>query len=135
MFNLFIVTLEKTRFDGQVHSVVLPGVDGYFQVLSNHAPLVALLRSGRLEIEEQEGIKEIYALSGGFFEVAYNKATVIADALEKASEIDYERALHSLLRAQKRLASSDGEVDRERAKLSMERAENRIKIHRQLAAV
>ena len=131
MFNLFIVTLEKTQFDGPVHSVLLPGVDGYFQILTDHAPLVALLMPGRLEIEEQEGVKEIFALSGGFFEVAHNKATVIADAVEKASKINYDRALLSLLRAQERLASAESGVDRERAKLSMKRAENRIKINRQ----
>lgn len=131
MFDLFIVTLEKTRFSGPVHSVVLPGVDGYFQILTDHAPLVALLGPGRLEIQEQEGEKEIYALSGGFFEVSHNKATVIADALEKAADINYERALGSLLRAQERLASADSSVDKERAKLSLKRAENRIKIHRE----
>ncbi len=135
MFDLFIVTLEKTRFDGPVHSVVLPSADGYFQVLTNHAPLVALLMPGRAEIEEQEGVKEIYAISGGFFEVSHNKASLIADALEKASEINYDRALLSLSRAQERLASANSEVDKDRAKLSMKRAENRIKIHKQLSAV
>lgn len=127
MFKFFILTLEKTLFDGSVHSVLVPSADGYFEVFNNHAPLIALVRPGRLEIHKQAGEKEVYAVSGGFFEVANNKATLIADEIEKASEIDLARAELALKKALERLASEDESVDIERARQARDRAENRVK--------
>jgi F-type H+-transporting ATPase subunit epsilon len=131
MFNLTIVTLEETYLDQEVHSVVLPGSEGYFQILTNHAPLISLVKEGRVEVYQTPESKELYAVSGGFFEVSNNKATLVADAIERASEIDYERAKKSLEKAKERLALvDDEEIDIDRAKKAALRAENRIKIYR-----
>ena len=130
MFNLIILTLEETLFDGSVYSVIIPGADGYFQILTDHAPMISLLQPGKVEIERQQGSKEIYAVSGGFFEISHNCATLVADAFEKASDIDYDRAVLSLEKAEKRLATRTG-VDVDRAKGAIKRAENRIKIYRE----
>jgi len=131
MFDLTVLTLEKPFFNGSVYSVIIPGADGYFQILSNHAPLISLVQPGVVEIEQREGNKEIFAISGGFFEISHNKATLIADAFEKASDIDYQRAVISLENAQARLNSGENQVDIERARLAVKRAKNRIKIYQQ----
>jgi len=131
MFELIILTLEETLIDGSVYSLVVPGAEGYFQVLTNQAPLISLVQAGKVEIEKNQGYKEVYAISGGFFEISHNKATLIADAFEKASKIDYERAALSLKKAKDRLETGGDEVDVERAKLAIKRAENRIRIYLQ----
>jgi F-type H+-transporting ATPase subunit epsilon len=129
MFNLVILTLEKTVFDEEVFSVNVPGSEGYFEILSNHAPLIALIKPGKLEIQKHEGSKLIYALSGGFFEVSDNNATLIADAIELVSEIDVKRAQLALEKALERLESGEKEIDIHRAKEAAARANNRLKIY------
>ena len=81
-FHLSVLTPEKSVFDGEVEYVEVPGTAGYFGVLAHHAPLVANLAKGMLTIRRPGGSNEKLGVSGGFFEVSNNKATVLADAVE-----------------------------------------------------
>ena len=49
--QLEIVSPEKTIFSGKAKSVHLPGSEGYFQVLNNHAPIVSTLKKGEILID------------------------------------------------------------------------------------
>jgi F-type H+-transporting ATPase subunit epsilon len=82
VFHLSVLTPEKSVFEGEVEYVQVPGSAGYFGVLAHHAPLVASLAQGTLTIRRPGGSDEKLGVSGGFFEVSHNKATVLADALE-----------------------------------------------------
>jgi len=83
-FTLSVLTPERTVFEGAVEYVEVPGTEGYLGVLANHAPLVTGLATGTLTYRLPDGITETLGVSGGFFEVSHNKATVLADAVEKA---------------------------------------------------
>jgi len=48
--NLEIVSPEKTLFTGEVDSVSVPGTDGSFQMLNNHAPIISTLKEGKVKI-------------------------------------------------------------------------------------
>ncbi|ARN78646.1 hypothetical protein BST97_11955 [Nonlabens spongiae] len=89
---LEIVTPEHTIFKGEVESVSVPGVNGQFQMLDNHAPVVSLLTEGSVKIfgnvnltEENSNhfLKEDgttnFHISGGVLEMKDNKAIVLAD--------------------------------------------------------
>ena len=80
-FQLSILTPEKTVFEGTVEYVEAPGTEGYFGVLANHAALVSGLASGALKVRDAEGRTQSWPVSGGFFEVSNNRATVLADAI------------------------------------------------------
>lgn len=80
-FNLSILTPERTVFEGEVEYVQAPGTEGYLGVLAHHAALVTALASGTLTLRRTDGVEERYAVSGGFFEVSNNRATVLADAV------------------------------------------------------
>jgi F-type H+-transporting ATPase subunit epsilon len=82
MYQLSILTLEKTIFTGLVYSTLIPGADGYFEVLAHHAPLIALLQPGKVEIVTEDKKKQTYSVSGGFVEVAHNHATLFADSIQ-----------------------------------------------------
>lgn len=86
---LEVLTPEKTLFKGEVVSVTLPGVDGSFQLLNNHAPIVSALGHGSLvilaandkcavdsgfESKNREHAKQI---AGGVVEMSNNKAIVL----------------------------------------------------------
>jgi F-type H+-transporting ATPase subunit epsilon len=80
-FHLSILTPEKTVFDGLVEYVQVPGTEGYMGVLANHAALVTALAEGNLTLRKPDGVVETWKVSGGFFEVSHNQATVLADSL------------------------------------------------------
>lgn len=129
MYKLSVVTPEKTVFEMEVRSIIAPGSEGYLGVLSGHAPLITALKPGILEITDNAGEESMFSLSGGFLEVSGNIATILADAIEAADEIDIDRVEESLRRARERLLEKTGlEVDTERIRASIERAKNRLKL-------
>jgi F-type H+-transporting ATPase subunit epsilon len=83
-FTLSVLTPEKTVFEGPVEYVQVPGSEGYLGVLANHAALVTALAEGTLTLRKADGVEERLAVSGGFFEVGHNHATVLADAVGAA---------------------------------------------------
>ena len=83
-FTLSILTPERTVFEGPVEYVQVPGTEGYLGVLANHAALVTGLAEGRLTVRKPGGGETTLAVSGGFFEVSHNRATVLADSVSGA---------------------------------------------------
>ena len=76
--NLKVYSPEKILFEDTVSSVKLPGIDGTFQVLKDHAPLISALKEGIIEIHEDKGNKEI-PIKGGFVEVLYNELSALVE--------------------------------------------------------
>ena len=83
-FQLAILTPERTVFDGAVEYVQVPGTEGYLGVLAHHAALVTGLAPGTLTVRTAGGAEEHYTVTGGFFEVSQNRATVLADGVDPA---------------------------------------------------
>ena len=84
--NLEILTPEKKLFSGDVYGVQLPGVDGSFEVLEKHAPLVGALKSGKLKVLKDKNTHFAYFnIQSGFVEVINNKVTVL---VEGASQVE-----------------------------------------------
>jgi F-type H+-transporting ATPase subunit epsilon len=127
-FHLEIVTPKRVVFKGEVTSFSAPGLDGGFQVLHSHAPMLATVKIGKVKISEMSGAESHYAISGGFVEVRENKVILLAETAERTDEIDVERVKAARDRALKRLAEKYPETDIERAKLALYRALNRLKI-------
>ena len=88
---LDIITPEATLYSGEVTSVAVPGMDGAFQMLNNHAAIVSLLVKGKVKIESDsfemsedslfEKQNNIYSLNivSGTVEMQNNKITILAD--------------------------------------------------------
>ena len=127
-FHLEIVTPKRIVFKGEVTSFSAPGVNGGFQVLHSHAPLLASVKIGKVKISAVGGNEVHYAISGGFVEVRENKVILLAETAERADEIDVDRVKAARDRALKRLAEKYPKIDIERAKLALYRALNRLKI-------
>ena len=123
---LKIVTPRKVVFDGEVENFTAPGVVGPFQVLFNHAPIVAALQPGVFKYRKTDGHEEKLVVSGGFLELHSNVGTVLADAAEEPREIDVERARRALLRAQERLKHRQDDIDEARASAALARAQARL---------
>lgn len=127
-FKLEVITPDRVVLsDNQITSVVVPGSEGYLGVLANHAPLVAELGVGRLELRRADGGSDAMALTGGFVEVLDNTVTVLAQTAELAQEIDPERAEKAVKRAEERLTTGS-DVDMDRAQAALKRALNRLNV-------
>jgi F-type H+-transporting ATPase subunit epsilon len=127
-YFLEIVTPQQIVFSGNVLSFSAPGVEGGFQVLTHHAPLLTMLSMGEVKVVAPDGSTQHYATSGGFVEVRGNKVLLLAETAETSSEIDVARAEAARDRAKGRLSEKDPEVDLERARMALHRAINRLKI-------
>lgn len=130
-FKVSIVTPEKTAYEADVVSAILPGSVGYLGIWANHAPIVTALQPGVVTLREHErsssGDAKYFSVTGGFLEFSANRLTLLCDACEPAGEIDINRAKAALERAQKRLRAHEKDVDLERARQAAERAEARLK--------
>src|ERR1700741_1397818 len=127
-FKLEIVTPRKVVFSGDVVSFTAPGVVGSFQVLYNHAPLLAAIGVGEAKLREPHGNEIRYATSGGFVDVVNNHVVMLAETADRAEEIDKAIAQTDRDRAMQPIAANHSSHDVERAKAELEVALNRIKI-------
>ena len=127
-FDLTVLTPARSVLEERVESIVAPGSEGYLGVLAHHAPLITALMAGKLKVRTAAGAEQVYALSGGFLEVADNRAVILADSLEEPGAIDLERARRAADRARERLSGGAGKWDVERAEAALKRALARIKV-------
>ena len=76
--NLTIITPDKQIFEGETDLVQLPGIDGLFEILNNHAPMIAALGKGKVKIGNNNSF-QFLEIKGGIVEVLNNKIIVLAD--------------------------------------------------------
>jgi len=78
---LEILTPDTKLFSGDVFGVQLPGIDGLFEILNKHAPLVSALGKGQVKVLMTATKTEAYTIKSGFVEVANNKTTVLVEGV------------------------------------------------------
>ena len=128
--QLEIVTAERLVYSEQVNGVVAPGIEGELGILPHHAPLLTVLQPGELRIMKDGEEDTVMVVSGGFLEVMANRVVVLADAAERAEEIDEARVQEAIRIAQERLEHRTADIDLDRALASMRRAQARLKVVR-----
>lgn len=74
---LEVLTPEKSLFSGEIEVVTVPGVNGPFQILKNHAPIVSALVAGEVIIKKDGGTEERFAIDRGFVEVLRNEISLL----------------------------------------------------------
>jgi F-type H+-transporting ATPase subunit epsilon len=125
--KLDIVSAERLVFSEDVAEIVAPGVAGQLGILPHHAPLMTMLQPGELLVKK-DGEEIILAISGGFLEVRPDRVIVLADAAERAEEIDVARAEEAVRRAQERMQHPAADVDLPRAEAAIRRALARLQV-------
>ena len=131
--SLNVVTPERTLLAREdVLRIIAPAADGQITILPRHAALMTSLDIGELTVVTPEGEIDM-AVFGGFLQVADDRVSVLADAAERADEIDDERAETARRRAEERLAGprdAAGAVDLLRAQASLRRSLVRLRVRR-----
>jgi F-type H+-transporting ATPase subunit epsilon len=126
-----IVTIERRLLTEEgVDEVIAPGVEGELAVLPRHAAFMTMLSAGELILKK--GNDEIpFAVTGGFFEVLNDKVIVLADAAERADEIDVQRAEQARERARLALERRESTEDLAVAAAALQRALIRLRVAEQ----
>jgi len=126
-----IVTIERRLLSEEgIDEVIAPGVEGELAVLPRHAAFMTMLNPGELILKKGNG--EIpFAVTGGFFEVLDDKVTVLADAAERADEIDVQRAEQARERARLALERRESTEDLAVAAAALQRALIRLRVAEQ----
>ncbi len=87
-FPFELVSPEKIVFSGEVEAVVVPGVEGEFTVLKDHAPTLALMKPGILEYDLSTAQKTRLFVRGGFAQIAPEGLTILAEQTIALEELD-----------------------------------------------
>ena len=81
--QLEILSPDKKIYSGEAVGVQMPGVTGSFEVLNNHAPMIAALATGKMRVNTgKENV--VYNIKGGFVEILYNNVSVLVEGVELA---------------------------------------------------
>ena len=74
-----IITPDKKLFEGDASLVRVPGTNGSFEILKNHAPIISTLEPGQVKIKTSAGDEKFFDIGGGIIEVKNNKITILAE--------------------------------------------------------
>ncbi len=77
--KLDITSPDKHIFSGEVTLVQLPGSDGLFEILHNHAPMIAALGKGKAKVQTPDGKQQFFDIRGGVCEVRDDIIMVLAE--------------------------------------------------------
>ena len=127
-----IVTPERTVLEDTVFQATLPVMEGEVTILPNHRSYIAALKPGEIILKkESENGEEInLAVSGGFIEFHDNCLVVLADAADRAEEIDIKEVEEAKKRAEnlKNKAISTDDATYARVAAEIEKASARLKV-------
>ncbi len=114
--------------EGEIEALHVKTVDGELTLLPHHMPIVAMLATCRLQLQENHEYHD-YAIAGGLLHMTDDHINILADSIEGKKEIDIERAHRAKKRAEERLAKKDTNTNIRRAEIALAKAINRIHVY------
>lgn len=111
--KLSIVTPYGMIFDGEVKSVVLPGVEGEFGVLYGHCNFLSLLKAGVIDIEFMDNTRELIAINWGYAKVNATSVDILANgavAIVGESDSEVSKAINNAKALLKEVASDEASL-------------------------
>jgi len=97
-----IVSPERLVLSETVVSVTVPGTEGYFTVMDDHAPFMTTLKPGFITVTKSGGAADVYFVKGGFADVSSSGLTILAEQSVPFTEFD-----HADLQAQIKAAEEE----------------------------
>lgn len=114
-FPFELVSPEKLLFTGEVEAVVVPGTEGEFTVLKDHAPVMSVLKPGIVEIDATATTKTQLFVRGGFADVSPKGLTILAEYAIPLEELDAAKIDADLKEAEEDVADARDDEARRRA--------------------
>lgn len=110
--HLEIVSPERLIVSETVQSVTVPGTEGYFTVMGEHAPLMSTLKPGFITVTRADGGGATYYVRGGFADVSPEGLTILAEQASPLADFDRTAIEKALAEAQEQLAKAETHEDR-----------------------
>lgn len=117
-----LVSPERELFNGDVDHVVVPGVEGEFGVLPNHAPVMSVIKPGALRVINDGSERRIF-VNGGFADVTPEGLTVLAEEAVDLDDIEPAKLEQDLKDAQEDLRDANTDARKEAAQRALTRLE------------
>ncbi|MBL8537557.1 MAG: F0F1 ATP synthase subunit epsilon [Hyphomonadaceae bacterium] len=117
-----LVSPEREVFSGEVDQVVVPGSEGEFGVLPNHAPAMSVIKPGALRVIDGGGERRIF-VNGGFADVTPEGLTVLAEEALDLVDVDAAKLEQDLRDAAEDVRDASSDAKREAAQKALERLE------------
>ncbi len=111
-FHFELVSPERLVFSGEVQAVVVPGTEGQFTVLKDHAPLMSTLKPGVIDIEESKAKVKRFFVRGGFAEVSPAGLTILAERAIPLEEVDAAKIAADIKDAEEDVADAGTDESR-----------------------
>lgn len=127
-FYLKIISSNRVFYEGPCHCLIIPALDGEKAIMAHHEEMIIAIRSGEMRLQKEAGgAWEAAVLGQGFCQIANNRATLLADTVERPEEVDANRAREALERAQERLRQKQSIQEYHMTQSAMARALVRLK--------
>lgn len=120
-FSFELVSPEKLVLSESVTSVLVPGLDGFFTVLKDHAPVIASISPGVLEVELEGGDKRDIYVRGGFADVAESGLKILVEQAVPVNELDTEKLNQLIKDAEEDVADAQDDDTKNEAELRLAR--------------
>ena len=115
-FHFELVSPERLIFSGEVEQVVVPGSEGVFTVLANHAPMMSTIRPGVIEVTTSGNANKLF-VRGGFADVSPKGLTILAEQAIPLAELDSAKIDAELRAAEEDLEDASTDATRAAAAL------------------
>lgn len=127
-----LVSAEGQIYSGSATMVVVAAQEGDVGIAPRHAPLLTHMRPGQVRIQQEGQEEQEFFVSGGILEVQPHLVTVMADTVERATDIDEAAAEKAKQRAEEQLSKADDKIDLARAQSELAEAAARLNLVRKL---
>ncbi len=114
-FNFELVSPERLLFSEQVTAVVVPGSDGYFTVMANHAPMMTTIRPGVVEASLADGTSKRLFVRGGFADVSASGFTLLAELAMPVEDLNADMIDTQIKSADEDLTAAVGDAKKQAA--------------------
>jgi F-type H+-transporting ATPase subunit epsilon len=115
-----LVSPERLLSSGDVQQVVVPGTEGEFTVLVNHAPVLSTLKPGVVTVTDESGNAERIFVRGGFAEVNPAGLTILAEEAVAVSELSPEDLAQKIKNAQEDVNDASDPEKKRRAQETLD---------------
>ena len=129
-FKVHLLSANRTFYEGDCESLIIPAVDGQYGVLAGHSNTITAIVPGKLVFRIPGQQAQEVAVSSGIMKVEDNDVLVLADSILRPEEIDEERAEREIAEAKEALQHKVGRVQYMSAQAQLARAASKLKIRR-----
>lgn len=122
-FSFELVSPEALVLSGEASEVVVPGTEGYFTVLANHAPFMSTVKPGVVDVKMADGETSQIFVRGGFADVSPSGFTLLAEQAVSLADFDMDDLEMQIKNAKEDVSDADSDEKKAAAQAVLDQLE------------